>query len=183
MKRSLVLACLAVAIALAAKVDVSRGQSENQEAGSGLMQSEELAKEYLDAFRKSGVPTPSAVDAAFKAAETANSVESWQLAGRLANAYANVVDVLSGHYSDLYSSSENRGANMSLLSTAANYERKRNVYLSMRNRSYIRIARIYLGQGEKGQALSFAVTAVKLSGAEPNKEGEALIRQIIEYKE
>ena len=72
---------------------------------------------------------------------------------------------------------------MRYLKTAASYEDARNKYLGMRNDAYIRLARIYLEKGEKAKALSFAVTAVKLSGVRPNTAGEELIRKIIEYEQ
>jgi len=42
--------------------------------------------------------------------------------------------------------------------------------------------KLYLAKGDKAVALSYVVTAVKLSAAEPNRIGEDLIKQIIEYK-
>ncbi len=164
---------------------LAHGQAKPEaQPGGGLNQSEELAKKYLDGFRESGVPTPGSVDAALKQAESKKTIEAWQMAAKLANSYANVVDVLCAHYSKLFSASRSGSGdgNMAFISTAADYETKRNVYLGIRNAAYLRIARLYLGQGDKAQALSFAVTSVELSGSEPNLEGEVLIRQIIEYK-
>lgn len=144
--------------------------------------SEELTKKYSDAFRDNGVPTPGAVDASFKQAETTNTIESWLAAAKLANSYADVVGVLKEHYAKLFDASEASGVPQhEYLSTAVEYEKKQNEFLGKRNDAYIKISRLYLAQGDKAHALSFAVASVELSASEPNKEGEDLIRQIIEY--
>lgn len=150
---------------------------------SNLDQSEELMQKYLEAFKKSGVPTPKAVDAALQRARQAKSIESWVQAARIANTYANVVDVLTSHYSQLYyaSRSAGSGGDYSLINKAAAYERVRNRYLMMRNDAYIELAKLYLAKGDAAAALSYVTSAVKLSAAEPNVAGEALIKQIVQY--
>ena len=158
-------------------------EDQNSAAGAEFSKSELLIDKYLTEFKKSGVPTPGAVDAAFSAAEKANTLESWSAAARLANAYANIVGVLKNHYATLYDAGAARlsGRN-DLLNTAVVYEQAQNSYLQRRNDAYLRIAKIYLSRGDKAQALSFAITAVQLSGAEPNLEAESLIKQVIEYR-
>jgi hypothetical protein len=160
----------------------SREASESTE--TDLDKSKDLLREYLSSFEKSGIPTPSAVEAALGRAQAENTIDAWHTAATLANTYANVVDVLCDHYAGLYKSSESTyGGNMSYLSTAVDYERKRNTYLAMRNDAFLKIARLHLEKGETAEALSFAVTAVELSGMAPNVKGVALIREIIEYQE
>jgi hypothetical protein len=159
-------------------------EKQDKKEASSLDKSEELAKQYLDAFKKTGIPTPKAVDAAFQKAKTAGTIEAWTEAASMANSYANVIDVLTGHYSDLYYASRSGGdGNYAYISKAADYEKIRNRYLKRRNDAYIELAKLYLAKGDKARALSYAVTAVKLSRAEPNTVGENLIRQIIDYAE
>jgi hypothetical protein len=153
-------------------------------ADKSLDESKELIDKYLAEFQKTGVPTPSAVDAAFQQAKQANTIDAWLAAAKIANSYANVVDVLKAHYSGLYDSSRAADSpNQAYINTAANYEGVQNQYLQRRNDAYLVIARLYLAQGDKGNALSYAVTAVQLSGVAPNTDGEALIRQIVEYQD
>lgn len=156
-----------------------------QKEPASLEQSETIAKEYLETFKKSGVPTPQAVAAAIAKAKAQPSVEAWTEVATIANAYANVVDVLKDHYSTLYYSSRSGGSGgvYDYISKAANYEGVRNRYLAMRNDAYIELAKLFAAKGEKAKALSFVVTAVKLSGSKPNTEGEALIKQLVEYAE
>jgi hypothetical protein len=164
---------------------VASGQSAEKREFESLDQSEELSKKYLDAFNKSGIPTPKTVEAALQKARTSGTIESWQNAASIANSYANVVDVLKKHYAYLYDVSKygsRGGGNMSYINAAADYERVQNKYLKMRNDAYIELARLYLAKGDKAKTLSYVVTAVKLSGAESNKIGEELIKQIIEYQ-
>lgn len=144
-----------------------------------LTQSERIAKEYLDSFRQTGVPTTAAVTAALQKAKASPSVTTWQLAAKIANSYANAVSVLKEHYSTLY----NQNRNGDYIHKAAEYEKVENQYLAIRNNAYIELAKLYLQQGDKATALSFAATAVRLSGDTPNTDGEQLIKLIIEYKQ
>lgn len=82
--------------------------NEGEKGTTALDQSAELAKEYLNAFKKSGTPTPKAVDAAFEKARSSGAVEDWTLAAEIANSYANVIDVLSKHWYGLYLNSGER---------------------------------------------------------------------------
>lgn len=145
---------------------------------ANLDRSDALAKQYLDAFEKSGVPTPRAVDAALAKAKAAGTPEDWLDAARVANAFANVADALCDHYASVYRSTDNQRH----LHTAAEHEQTRNRYLSLRNQAYLEVARLHLAKGDSARALSYAITAVQLSGAEPNTAGEALIRKITDYK-
>ena len=151
-------------------------------ASPTLDQSEALAKQYLDSFKKTGVPTAQTVTAAIEKARQQGTIEAWSEAAAVANAYANVVDVLTDHYSKLYYASRSgRGdGNFAYISKAADYEKLRNQYLKLRNDAYLEVAKLHSAKGEKAKALSFVITAVSLSGAEPNAEGEKLIRQLIE---
>jgi hypothetical protein len=159
--------------------------AQDKKDAATLDQSEEMAKQYLDAFKKSGVPSPGAIDAAVKKAQSAGTIDAWTEAAGVANSYANVIDVLTNHYSKLYHASrDSRGqGNYGYISTAAKYEKIRNRYLAIRNDAYIQLARLYLSKGDQAKALSYVVTAVKLSGAEPNTAGEQLIKQIVNYSE
>jgi len=154
-------------------------------AATPLEESEALARQYFDSFRKSGVPTAQTVKAAVERAKQQDTIEVWNDAAGIANTYANVVDVLTHHYSALYyaSRSGSGSGNYGYLTKAADYEKIRNRYLRIRNDAYLQLAKLYSAKGDKAQALSYVVTAVKLSGAEPNAEGEALIRQYIELSE
>src|SRR5690606_1432718 len=98
--------------------------------------------------------------------------------------YAHIVDILSKHYMKHYEESTIDGSegNVAFLSTAANYEARRADYIAARNLAYLRIAKLLFDKGDKVQALSYALTAVELAGAELSQEGETLIQQIIEYK-
>lgn len=178
------LAVLTVAVALNLVVPLPSHAQERGESSS-LDQSEELAQKYLEAFKKTGVPTPKTVDAAFQKAKTAGSIQTWEEAARIANNYANVIDVLTSHYSKLFHASRSgRGSgDHALISKAADYERIRNRYLAMRNDAYIELAKLHLTKGDGARALSYVTTAVKLSGAEVNVTGERLIKQIIEFGE
>lgn len=167
-------------------VDAS-GQAAKQEKKetSDFDKSEELARQYLDAFNKSGVPTPTTVESVTQKAKTAGTIAAWTEAAAIANSYANVVDVLTDHYSTLYyaSRSGSGGGNYSYIKKAAAYETMRNSYLKKRNDAYIALAMLYLAKGDKAKALSYLVTAVKLSEAEPNIAAENLIKQIVECSE
>jgi hypothetical protein len=149
-----------------------------------LNQSDQITKEYLDSFEQTGVPTPGAVTAAFQKAKDSPSIENWQLAAKSANTYANAVDILTQHYSRLYEASTSGGgtAEKKYISAAVVYERTRNKYMTMRNDAYLEIAKLFLEQGDKAKALSFAAAAVRLSALEPNVTGEQLIRSIIEFE-
>jgi hypothetical protein len=150
-----------------------------------LNPAEQLTKQYLNAFQQTGVPTPGTVTAAFQKARASSSIDDWQLAAKIANSYANVVDVLTEHYSRVYHASKSGysgGGEMKYISTAADYERVRNKYLGMRNDAYLQIAKLYLQQGDQTKALSFAVSAVSLSADKPNTDGEQLIRSIIQFE-
>ena len=150
-----------------------------------LDQSEAMAKQYLESFKKTGVPTASAVLAAVEKAKQQGTIDAWTEAAAIANAFANVVDVLTDHYSGLYyaSRSGSGGGTFSYISKAADYEKIRNRYLAIRNNAYLELAKLYAAKGDKAKALSFVVTAVSLSGTQPNTEGEALIKQYIELSE
>ena len=163
---------------------VKQERQGNKETSS-LDESAELAEQYLDDFKKTGVPTPGAVDSAFQTAATAGTIESWIKAASMANSYANVVGVLDDHYSDLYYASKTGGYNVpsNWLSAAVDYGKMRNSYLKRRNDAYIELAKLYLATGDKAAALGYLVTAIKLSGERPNTDAENLIRQIIEYVE
>lgn len=181
MHRITLFALLLVISALCVWSQVVGGQtvSQDEEHGAVLDPSEELLKKYVDGFRENGVPTRKAVDAALKQANDTNTLESWEMVARLANKYANVVDVLYKHYWGLYRNTD--GPKVKLGFKAVPYEKKSNEYRGIRNDAYIRIAKLHLKRGDKAQALSYAVTAVELSAAEPNEEGEALILEIIEF--
>jgi hypothetical protein len=179
--RSPFLLTLAVFLTLAlAAAQVCAQEKKDQ---SSLNESEELTQKYLETFKKTGVPTPKTIEAAFLKAKSEGAVSSWEEAARIANNYANVIDVLTSHYSKLYYASRSgRGSgDHNLISKAADYERVRNRYLKMRNDAYIELARLYLTKGDGARALSYLSTAVRLSGVEPNLSGETLIKQIIQY--
>ena len=175
---------LSIMSAIAVAITITTAfADEKQETSSTLNQSEEVARQYLEAFRKSGIPTSKAVDAAVAKARAAGSIEAWTEAARIANSHANVVDVLTSHYSRLYSASRagRSSGDFALINKAADYERVRNRYLRIRNDAYLELAKLYLAKGDSLNALSYVTTAVKLSGVEPNSPGEELIKQIIEY--
>lgn len=175
-----ILAVTAFILSTTACLVAADGKNED----SPLNNSEQVAMEYLDSFQQTGIPTPNAIEAAFKTARQTPSVENWETAAKMANSFANVVDVLADHYSGLYyrSRSGYSDGNFTYLTSGEAYEVTRNKYLALRNDAYIELAKIYLAKGEKAKSLSFAVTAVKLSGSSPNTEGEQLIRKIIEYQ-
>ena len=173
---------IVICLSLMISITYLYGQETKKEAQGD---SEKLAQQYLDTFEKTGVPAPTAVEAAFAKATKESTIENWEFAARLANTYANVVDVLRDHYADLYyesKSSYSRGGNTGYLEKAAEYERKRNEYLGKRNEAYLNLADLYLAKGNKSRALSYAMTAVRLSGAYPNTRGENLIKKIIEFQ-
>jgi hypothetical protein len=116
--------------------------AQEKKDGKTLNQSEQIAKEYVDAFLQTGIPTPNAIDAAFKKAKETPILENWNIAARMANSYANVVDVLTDHYLGLYNTSKSRygDGNMKYLQTAADYEKTRNKNLAMRNDAYLELA-------------------------------------------
>ena len=150
---------LVTAVALLVTLATPGHSAERKEVES-LDQSEELSQRYLDAFKKSGVPTPKAVEAAFQKARASGTIESWQAASSIANSYANVVDVLKRHYSYLYDVSKlsyRGGGNMRYIETAANYEGVQNKYLQMRNDAYIELAKLHLAKGDRARALSYVV--------------------------
>jgi|SRR5882672_8093610 len=163
----------------------SPGVAQDKKEPSSLDQSEELAKQYLDSFKRTGVPSPDAVNASVKKAQLAGTIEAWTEVAAVANSYGNVVDVLRDHYSKLFSASrDSRGSgNLAYISTAADYEKARNRYYGIRNDAYIQLARLYLAKGDKARALSYVVTAVKLSGIQPNDAGEKLIKEIVGYSQ
>ena len=139
-----------------------------------LDKSEEMVNARLDSFRKSGVPTPKIVDAAFAKAKNASSVENWLAAASAANAYGRLVEMLYKNYSDSYYGVQKK---------ALDYERVRNTYYTYRNTAYLEVAKLYLANGDKATALSYATTAVELSGSLHNAPAENLVRQIMEYVE
>jgi len=171
-----------IAIACLTALNSPAGAQDRKEP-TGFEQSEELARRYLEAFQKSGIPSPKGVEAAVTKAKSAGTIEAWREAANIANVYANVIDVLTSHYSQLYNASRSsRGpGDHALISKAADYERIRNRYLQIRNDAYIEAAKLYLAKGDAPQALSYVTTAVKLSGVHPNTAGEALIKQIIQF--
>jgi hypothetical protein len=64
---------------------------------------------------------------------------------------------------------------------AVEYETKSNEYKDYRDNAYLETAKLYLAQGDRANAQSYATTAVELSGSRQYVAGESLIRQIIEY--
>jgi len=134
-----------------------------------LDKSEQMVNERLESFRKSGVPTPKIVDAAFAKAKNTPSIENWLAAASVANAYGRVVDVLCENFTRAYA--------------AVVYERVRNTYYDYRNTAYLEVAKLYLAKGDKAMALSYATTAVELSGSIHNQPAEKFVREIIEYVE
>lgn len=172
---------IALVLVLLALIGGSQAQDEKKAAADD---SEKLAQKYLETFEKTGVPTSGAVKAAVSKAKKENTIEAWELAARLANTYANVVDVLREHYSNLYHAfkSWDKSRAESCGKRAREYEVKRLVFLGLRNEAYLDLAQLHLEKGHKSLALSYAMTAVRLSGLYPNERGEDLIKKIIEYE-
>jgi type II secretory pathway pseudopilin PulG len=75
-------------------------QKENEKVN--LDQSEEVLKQYIASFAKTGIPTPKAIEAAIKKAQSDPTIKAWEDVATIANSYANVIDVLSNHYAKLY---------------------------------------------------------------------------------
>jgi hypothetical protein len=173
------------------------GQQQEKQASTQQRESaaETQTQEYLATFEKDGVPTLGAVKAALAKAKAENTIETWASAARLANSYSNVVDVLSEHYLEVYQnllkktseSSLTRDLEPRLLTmfseTLGKYDSTRNEYRAVRNECYLSVAELYLAQGNKASALSYAMTAVELTGGDGSiQRGEALIKKIIEYE-
>lgn len=144
-------------------------------AGQELNSSDDTARKYLEAFTKSGVPTSDAVSEAFQKAKSSNTTEAWKMAASVANSYANVIDALSDHYAAVYSNDKR----METIRAAADYETVKNSYLELRNQAYLTLAAILYEKGESAAALSYALTAVKLSSLKVNRPGEELIKKIV----
>jgi hypothetical protein len=142
------------------------------------------ARRYIESFKQSGVPTPSGVVAAVEKAKLSNKIADWEFAARIANSYANVVGELKSHYSKLHTRSAQytRYGNEDYLNKAVEYEEIQNQYLQTRNDAYLSQSELYLQAGNKASALSFAMTAMSLSGASPNTRAEEIMRRIVEYK-
>jgi len=156
-------------------------QSQTSQAGD-TQDTEEIARRYIESFRKSGVPTAQAVTAAVSKAQETNTIANWELAARLANSYANVLGAMKEHYSDLWRSSRSgsRPGVRDYIEKAADYERSQNTYLQIRNDAYLSQAELHLKAGDKSAALSLAMTSMRLSGVSPNIRAEEMIKRIIE---
>jgi len=148
-------------------------------------------QEYLAAFEKDGVPTYGAVEAAFAKAKKENTIETWANAAQMANSLANVVSLLDEHYESKYEhdarSAESELDRVKLrikyMEESRAYNEDQNLFKGVRNDCFLMIAELYLKQGNKASALSYAMTAVKLTGDGLDiTRGEALIKKIIEYK-
>ena len=161
------------------------GTSNAQTTQAGDSQdTEAIAQRYIEAFRKSGVPTPDAVNAALSKARESSTTQNWEIVARLSNSYANVLGAMKDHYSNLYRSSRSgsSGPTRYYIERAADYETQQNNYLSIRNDAYISQAELFLAAGNKANALSLAMTSMRLSGISPNTKAEELIKRIVEYK-
>ena len=144
-------------------------------AGQGLNTSDETAQQYLETFTKSGIPTSDAVSEAFQKARSSNTTEAWKIAASVANSYANIIDALSDHYAAVYRNDKRREN----IQMAADYETVRNSYLEQRDQAYLALAAILYEKGEPAAALSYALTAIKLSSLKVNRTGEELIWKIV----
>jgi hypothetical protein len=185
----IVLALFVIVIVIAC---TSKGQQQEK---PGSIQAPKTAaetqtQEYLATFEKDGVPILGAVEAALTKAKKENTIETWANAARLANSYANVVSLLDEHYMskfehDARSASETGRIKLQIkyMEESGAYGKADNQYKNVRNDCYLSIAELYLKQGSKASALSYAMTAVRLTGATGSiTRGEALIKKIIEYK-
>jgi hypothetical protein len=182
--KKIALAVLVIGLGLTMTLFAQQKQVANVPVDADSMAEAETQK-HLKAFAKSGVPTPQIVEAALAKAKKENTIESWTSASRLANAYANVVDVLYEHYMDAWNSAKRvKSADKEgkYFRIVLDYEEKRSKHHQIRNDCFLNIAEIHLTNGNTASALSYAMTAVSLSGSEPNLRGEALIKKIIEYK-
>src|SRR5690349_2359661 len=99
MKRML---AVTVVLIISASLEAQSSASAATKDQPVLDQSEVLAKQYLESFKKTGVPTASTVTAAFEKARQQGTIDAWTEAAAIANTYANVVNVLTDHYSALY---------------------------------------------------------------------------------
>ena len=149
-----------------------------------LNSAEKTKDQYLKSFGETGVPTPRAVRAQFSEASKLNTIESWEKAAKIANAYANVVEIIKDHYSDLYRYEKaSRGNPREFLSKAADYETMQNTYLRKRNKAYFEMAKLYFSKGNLASALSYVIIVIQTSTTEHQTEGLNLMKRVIEFEE
>jgi hypothetical protein len=157
----------------------TKSSDEDTDEANSLNKAERLAKSFVSSYKKSGVPTPKLVAKALSTAQKSNSLENWQKVASLANSYGNSVDVIKDHYYQYYLGE--RTYRSSYLSKAAAYEKIQNKHLQIRNDAYLKMSGILKSQGRLAEALSYAITAVQLTGSDINSQGVSQIESIIEF--
>lgn len=189
--RTIVVMCAIFAIGIGAALYGQQEKKPAQAAKAEVIADEQVEK-HLAAFEKDGVPTHSGVEAAIAKAQEDNTIESWAAAAKMANEYSNVISVLDEHYKKKYEEEANLADSqndrlklkIAYLESSGAYNMTHNECKKIRNQSYLNIAELFLEKGDRASALSFAMTAVELSGGTvPIERGEALIKKIVEYKE
>ena len=172
------------------------GQQEQKQDSNdaSAIVADEQAEKYLATFEKDGVPTQGALDAAIAKAKKENTIETWANAARLANSHSNVLEVLYNHHRAVYRNEKAHAADSDSPSLLVVLNELRTVIVDkyevpvqksriVRNDCFLNMAELYLEQGNKVSALSYAMTAVKLTDdGQDITRGEALIKKIIEYK-
>jgi hypothetical protein len=122
------------------------------------------------------IATPKLVDAALKKAKNNSSVENWENVAILSNALASSIGVVGDYFSKSYDYYKVD----SVLEKAVKLEQMSNDYKQIRNDAYLEIAKIYLNNGQKIQALNISARAVNLSGGVGGNDSIKFISNLIE---
>lgn len=130
------------------------------------------------------VATPALVEIALEEAQKDPTIENWRNVSVLANALAKSIDVIGDHFSNVDGRLSNiyKSGSSPYLEKAVKLEEMSNNYKEIRNDAYLEMAKKYLNNGQKVQALNISARSVDLSGGIHNSTGVDFISQLIEIQ-